>query len=186
MVAAVATTSLASCSPNQIEMGDGTSSSGPSAAASAFNDQDVMFAQMMIPHHEQAVEMADQILGKSSIDPGVVDLAERIKAAQGPEIELMKTWLRNWGASMPGMSSMDHGSEGMMSESDMAALDAATGAEAGRLFLEGMITHHQGAIDMAKFELKAGENPDALALAQSIVAGQSAEIAEMEKLLASF
>ena len=91
-----------------------------------------MFAAMMIPHHQQAVEMSDIILAKKGIDPRVVDLATQIKAAQGPEIQTMKGWLEDWGipyddsmSDMGGMGGMDHG-DGMMSDDDMAALDAAT------------------------------------------------------------
>lgn len=145
------------------------------------NQADVMFAAMMIPHHEQAIEMSDMVLAKDGIDPEVADLAQRIKAAQGPEIELMQQWLDDWGVDeMP--SSMDHG--GMMGEGDMDALEQADGAEASRLFLEQMIVHHEGAIEMAEDELEGGENPDALELASAIIEAQSTEIEEMQELLA--
>ena len=153
-------------------------SAGDSAEA---NQADVMFAAMMIPHHEQAIEMSDVLLAKDDVDPEVAALAERIKAAQGPEIELMQGWLDDWGVDgMP--SSMDHG--GMMDGDDMDALEQASGAEASRLFLEQMIVHHEGAIDMAQTELADGENPDALALAEQIIDAQSTEIAEMQGMLA--
>lgn len=139
-----------------------------------------MFTAMMIPHHEQAIEMADLVLAKDDIDPEVAALAERIKAAQAPEIEQMTQWLDDWGVTeMP--SSMGHG--GMMGDGDMEALEQASGPEAQRLFLEGMIVHHEGAIDMAEDELAGGENPDARQLASSIIESQSAEIAEMRELL---
>ena len=112
------------------------------------------FAQGMIPHHEQAIEMSDMLLAKQGIDPQVVSLANEIKAAQGPEIEQMKGWLSQWGvsptttnspsSSMPGMPGHDmpggdmpgmSGGHGMMSEQDMAALQNAQGTEASRLFL---------------------------------------------------
>lgn len=147
-----------------------------------------MFAQLMIPHHEQAVEMAELILAKPDIDPAVTDLAQRIKDAQAPEIDTMTSWLTAWGAplnDMGGMEGMDHGSDGMMSDDEMASLESTSGTEATRLFLEGMIAHHEGAIEMAKFEIQAGENNDALALAQAIVDSQSDEIAEMKALLAA-
>ena len=143
-----------------------------------------MFAMMMIPHHEQAIEMSDVILAKSEVDQGVLDLAQQIKDAQGPEIELMESWLDAWGMpSSGGMGGMDHG-DGMMSDADMAALEAADGAEAAQLFLEQMIEHHEGAIEMAQDELDDGVNPDVLALADRIIVSQTAEIATMRELLA--
>lgn len=160
-------------------------SSSSSAPAADFNDADVMFAQMMIPHHEQAVEMADVILDKEGIDEGVLALATDIKAAQQPEIEQLQGWLEEWGAdsATESMEGMDHGG-GMMSDEDMQSLDAATGAEASRLFLEQMTMHHEGAIEMAQDEVDNGQNVDAIELAQTIVDTQTAEIATMQELLA--
>ena len=160
---------LAGCADNggsMPGMDHGGSSSAPSESAEAdFNMADSMFAMMMIPHHQQAVEMSDTILGKDGIDDQVQALAQQIKDAQAPEIELMQSWLTNWGRSSSGdMSGMGHG-DGMMSDGDMAALEAADGAEAARLFLEQMIVHHEGAIEMAQTEQAEGEFPDALALA---------------------
>ena len=164
---------------------DHGSSSSPSAVMADFNDADVMFAQMMIPHHQQAVEMADMILAKDGIDEGVLTLAEEIKAAQQPEIEQLQGWLEEWGADSDtdSMDGMDHGG-GMMSDEDMQSLDAATGADASRLFLEQMTMHHEGAITMAQDEVDNGQNADAVALAQTIVETQTAEIATMQELLA--
>lgn len=147
------------------------------------NDADLAFAMSMIPHHQQAVEMADMILAKDGIDADVVSLAERIKAAQDPEISTMTSWLKAWGASMGGSDMA--GMSGMMSDEDMAALEQATGNAASRLFLEQMTQHHQGAIAMARREISDGQNPDALALANSIIESQTAELAEMQNLLSS-
>lgn len=162
----------------------GSASSSPSAVVQGeFNAADSMFAMMMIPHHEQAIEMSDTILAKTGVDQRVLDLAQQIKSAQAPEIELMQSWLHDWGMpSSGGMDGMDHG-DGMMSDDDMAALEAADGAEAARLFLEQMIEHHEGAIDMAQDELDDGANPDVLALAQRIITSQTEEIATMRELL---
>ena len=146
------------------------------------NNADIMFTTMMIPHHEQAIEMADLILDEDGIDPEVVALAETIKAAQGPEIELMESWLDDWGTGMGDMGGMG---DGMMSDTDMQALEDATGDEASRLFLEQMIEHHEGAIDMAQSEVDNGENPDVIGLAETIIESQTAEIATMEEILAS-
>lgn len=170
----------------------------------------MMFAQMMIPHHRQAVEMSDMILAKQGIDPRVVDLADQIKAAQGPEIAQMQDWLQQWGmqmSSMPGMSGTPgaghggmHGSgpgmgmpgmddmagmQGMMSPADMKALQNAQGVEAGKLFLTQMIEHHRGAITMAQDEIKNGQSPDAIALAKSIETSQQKEIETMNQILSS-
>lgn len=179
---------LAGCSQNVGQgmpgMGSGSSAS-PSDTSTTANGADVAFATMMIPHHEQAIEMADLVLAKSGIDERIATLATAIKAAQGPEIDDMTEWLTEWGYpyNSSGMEGMDHG--GMMSGEDMSALEAATGAEANRLFLEQMIEHHEGAIDMAEVELDSGSNPDALALAQRIIDSQTAEIETMRDILAS-
>ena len=179
---------LAGCADNggsMPGMDHGGSSSAPSESAEAdFNMADSMFAMMMIPHHEQAVEMSDMILAKSDVDQRVLDLAQQIKDAQQPEIETMQGWLAEWGVSSDDMDmgEMEHGG-GMMSDEDMAALESASGAEAAPLFLEQMIAHHQGAIEMAETELANGKNADALALAQAVVDTQSAEIETMQDLL---
>jgi uncharacterized protein (DUF305 family) len=174
-----------------------------------------MFAQHMIPHHQQAIEMSDIVLAKQGIDPRVVDLANKIKAAQGPEIEQMKSWLNQWGmptmSMMPGMSGMPGmpgqspmpsqtgmphqsmmpsggmmpGMEGMMSADDMAALQNAQGVDAGKLFLQQMIQHHQGAITMAQNEINTGQYPPTIALARSIATSQQQEITTMQGILAS-
>ncbi|SFN54836.1 DUF305 domain-containing protein [Mycetocola miduiensis] len=147
------------------------------------NRADRMFTMMMIPHHEQAVEMSDLILQETDIDQRVLDLAQQIKDAQGAEIELMESWLDDWGMpSAAGMDGMGH-DDGMMSDDDMSALEAAEGQDAAGLFLEQMIEHHEGAIEMAEDELDDGTNRDVLALAKRIVDSQTAEIVTMEDLL---
>ena len=161
----------------------GMGSSASASPAADVNNADMQFTMMMIPHHEQAVEMADMILAKDGIDERVITLAEQIKAAQGPEIELMESWLDDWGTPMGDMDGMDHG--GMMSDTDMQALEDATGAEASRLFLEQMIVHHQGAIEMAQAEVDNGQNADVIALAEAIIASQTTEITTMEDILAT-
>ncbi|HAQ59487.1 MAG TPA: DUF305 domain-containing protein [Microbacterium sp.] len=161
----------------------GMGSSASASPAADVNNADMQFTMMMIPHHEQAVEMADMILAKDGIDERVVTLAEQIKAAQGPEIELMESWLDDWGTPMGDMGGMDHG--GMMSDTDMQALEDATGVEASRLFLEQMIVHHEGAIEMAQTEVDNGQNADVIALAEAIIASQTTEITTMEDILAT-
>jgi uncharacterized protein (DUF305 family) len=167
-----------------MDHGGGSSSSPATTVQGEFNAADSMFAMMMIPHHEQAIEMSDVILAKTGVDQDVLDLAQQIKDAQAPEIELMQSWLDDWGMpSSGGMDGMDHGN-GMMSDDDMAALEAAEGADAARLFLQQMIEHHEGAIDMAQDVLDDGANPEVLALAERIIRAQTDEIATMEQLLA--
>lgn len=174
---------LAGCTTNEMPYDMPGMNHGPSSSSTEFNDADVAFLTEMIPHHQQAVEMAEIVLAKQGIDERVVDLARAIQGAQAPEIEAMTSWLDDWGNPMgTGMDGMDHGS-GMMSEVDMAALETAEGDEASRLFLQQMIEHHEGAIDMAIAETATGENPDALALAQTIADAQTAEIAIMQDIL---
>ena len=163
-----------------------TSASTEAAGQGEHNDQDVAFAQMMIPHHQQAVDMAKMATEKAT-DPKVQDLASRIEGAQDPEIQQMTTMLEQWGVptestgeSMPGM---DHGGmsgEGMMTDEEMAQLEQASGADFDRLWLQMMIKHHQGAVTMAKTELDKGSNAEAKALAQKIIDAQEAEITEMQ------
>jgi uncharacterized protein (DUF305 family) len=144
---------------------------------SSFSADDQMFAAMMIPHHEQAIQMSELALTNST-DPEIIELANEIKAAQGPEIEQMK----NWGSSMMSSHAGHMMDEGMLSDDEMAQLKAARGAEFDRLFLEGMIKHHQGAIEMADIILDSA-NLDAATLGKNIVESQSAEIARMRDLL---
>ncbi|MDZ5078863.1 DUF305 domain-containing protein [Nesterenkonia sp. HG001] len=159
---------------------------GSSEQAADVNDADVTFASMMIVHHEQAIEMSDIVLAKDGLDPEVMELAEAIKTAQAPEMEQLQGWLDDWGVDPDEheMDGMDHG-DGMMSEEDLAALEAAGGAEASRLFLEQMIVHHEGAVAMAQTQVDEGSNPDAVEFARTIIDAQTAEIQEMEDLLAS-
>lgn len=165
-------------------------SSGPMSSAmpdasSDHNQPDIMFSQMMIPHHAQAVEMSDIILAKTGVPAPVASLATRIKEAQAPEIEQMRGWLEDW--KVPTMMD-DHsghggGMGGMVDEDGITRLKAAEGTDAARLFLEQMIGHHEGAIDMAQQEIGAGKYPATVQLARDIVKAQEAEITEMKQLL---
>jgi uncharacterized protein (DUF305 family) len=172
------------------------SSSSPSSSstvAQTHNQADITFAQDMIPHHAQAIaisKMAAQQAGSLQVK----DLAARIQAAQQPEIDQMSGWLQAWNAPVPsinspmgGMGQMDHGAgnamPGMMSGGEMQQLGQATGAAFDRMFLQMMISHHQGAVMMAKVELNGGQNPDARQLAQRIIDAQQREITEMRTLL---
>ncbi|GLY70942.1 DUF305 domain-containing protein [Amycolatopsis taiwanensis] len=175
------------------DMSTMTSTTAATAQPAAHNDADVTFAQGMIPHHQQAVTMA-QLAASHAAGQQVKDLAARIQQAQDPEIQKMTGWLNQWGAPvsgsamppMSGMPGMDHGSmAGMMSDADMQKLAQAGGADFDKMFLQMMISHHQGAVDMARTELGSGSNAEAKALAQNIVDSQTVEINEMQQLLAS-
>ena len=140
-----------------------------------------MFAQMMIPHHQQAVEMADLALRKKT-SAAVAELAEQIRTAQGPEIDTMKQWLREWNAPMAAGSHGGH-SDGMMTDTDMKQLSAAEGEAFDRMWLTMMIEHHDGAIAMARGVMQTTSNPAVKSMAQTIVSGQTKEIATMRGLL---
>lgn len=175
--------SPASSASSMPGMGPGMMSSSAPAAATEHNDADTMFAQGMIPHHEQAVEMSEMMLQKKDIPASVTDLAARIKAAQAPEIETMTGWLKAW--NEPATMGSGHSMDGMMGEGDMKQLESAQGTAAARLFLTQMVTHHQGAIMMAQTEMSQGKNADAIKLSRDIVTAQEAEIKEMQDLLAT-
>ncbi len=142
-----------------------------------FSAEDVMFAEMMIPHHEQAIVMSDIALSNTT-NPQVLELANQIKDAQAPEIEIMKSW-----PGVDSMAHMGHMMDGMLSDSEIEALRAATGAEFDRLFLEGMIKHHEGAIEMAA-DVIDSKSAEVAELAKAIIVAQEAEIARMRELLA--
>ncbi|MEU3273904.1 DUF305 domain-containing protein [Saccharomonospora sp. NPDC006951] len=172
----------------------GANSAPPSAGSAdetaSHNEADVTFAQQMIPHHQQAIEMADLVESRTG-NAELVTLAEQIRQAQGPEIDRLTTWLAEWGqpvdnqhgegghgghGDMPGMS-------GMMSEEDMATLESLSGDEFDRRWLEMMIEHHEGAVEMAESELKDGVHTGATKLAEDIISAQQAEIDAMNGLL---
>ncbi|MFF9173487.1 DUF305 domain-containing protein [Streptomyces sp. NPDC014793] len=166
----------------------GSASPAASATAGTHNAQDVTFAQGMIPHHRQALEMAKLADGRAS-SARVKDLAARIEKAQDPEIRTMTGWLSAWGEQVP-MAGMDHsghagmtGMAGMMSDDDMAALKKATGADFDRRFLSLMVEHHRGAVEMAGTEKSGGAYGPARTMAGDIVRAQNAEIREMKRIL---
>lgn len=170
----------------------GTSTTLNIPAGADFNATDVAFAQGMIPHHGQAVQMADMAL-ETSTNADVKALAQQIKAAQSPEIEQMTTWLTDWDQPIPDPNAMmddnmDHSGgmmmSGMMSTADMARLGNATGTDFDKMFLEMMILHHEGAIEMAEQELAEGKYQPTKDLAQAVITGQQAEIEEMNTLIA--
>jgi uncharacterized protein (DUF305 family) len=191
-IALSATAMLAACGSDDAASTDTTVAAAEAPAATnagtvSLNDADVEFAQGMIAHHEQAVEMAEIALDPNvGAGAEVVDLATRIQAAQEPEIGQMTTWLTAAGEAITmdvseghDMSSM----EGMMSADDMDALAASTGGDFDTMWLEMMIAHHEGAISQSETVKANGSNAEVLALADQIIAAQQAEITEMQALL---
>lgn len=150
-----------------------------SSAANNFQGSDVMFAQMMIPHHEQAVQISDLAL-KISTNEEVLKLATEIKDAQSPEVLQMTSWLNQANAALEMGHSM--GMSGMLSDSEIKTLESATGKKFDILFLNGMIAHHEGAIHMA-IMIKDSANADVKALGESITKSQTAQILVMKEML---
>jgi uncharacterized protein (DUF305 family) len=148
-------------------------------AARAHGAADVTFAQHMIPQHRQALELA-ALARTRAARPEVAVLATEIAGAQQPEIDRMTAWLAAWGAPVPAGHVV---LPGMVTDADLAALRAATGAAFDRRFLTLMIAHHEGAVRLARTEVAEGRDPAATALAEEIVATQGAEIAVMRGLL---
>jgi uncharacterized protein (DUF305 family) len=157
------------------------------STSTEFNDADVEFAQGMIPHHEQAIEMAEIALDPTrQAGAEVTDLAARIRAGQDPEIETLTSWLTAWGQTVEMDTSDGHDMSsmpGMMSVEDMDAMATMTGAEFDQLWLTMMVVHHQGAIDMAIKVHGDGAHADVKTLATQIVNAQQAELDEMNALL---
>ena len=142
---------------------------------------DIAFAQMMIPHHEQAVVMSEFALTNTD-NPEVLALAQEILDAQAPEINQMNAILGRFDANMGGHEG--HTMAGMLTDEELEALQAAQGPDFDQLYLIGVIAHHEGAIDMADDVLAAGTDPEVRALAEAIIAGQQTEIELMQDLLA--
>jgi uncharacterized protein (DUF305 family) len=142
-----------------------------------------MFAQMMVPHHQQAVEMAEIALAKTDASSQVRELATAIKQAQDPEIQTMTGWLQKWGAAAP-TSGMAHGGmgSGMMTDADMDALKQASGETFDQKWVSMMISHHDGAITMARQVLASTADPDVKALADAIVKAQTDKITKMRAM----
>jgi uncharacterized protein (DUF305 family) len=150
-----------------------------------YNADDVAFATNMIPHHQQAVDLSAMVPDRST-NAGLVALAQQISAAQQPEIDVMKVFLVQWNEN-PDINSghAGHGNamQGMVDAATMTKLESLTGAEFDKLWLESMIGHHQGAIEMAKAEIANGDNVDAKDLAKNIVTTQEAEIGQMKQMV---
>ena len=158
-----------------------------------FNDADAMFVQMMIPHHEQAIVLAEMAENSTSgTSPEVTSLAGQIKSAQGPEVELMKSFLTQWDVPVVEPGSMDHGSmdhgskmKGMLSVEELAKLSTLSGKVFDKEWMLAMIAHHEGAIEMAQTVEQSGKNLELQTLAKAIISGQQVEIDQMKSMLAN-
>ena len=156
---------------------------GSSDEGAEFAPADVEFARQMIPHHAQAVEMAG-MLPSDGVSAELTELATAIAGAQQPEIDQLTAMLDRWGYEPPPLEGGHaHDMAGMLTDDDLAALDAATGAAFERMWLTMMIEHHEGAVEMARTQLDDGVDPEARELAEEIVDAQEAEITRMEQLL---
>ena len=147
-----------------------------SQSGSGYSADDIAFAEMMIPHHEQAIEMSEIAL-LNTTNPEVLQLAQEIKDAQSPEIELMKSW-----AGVKVSTHAGHMMDGMLSEGELNDLREAKGSDFDALFLKGMIKHHEGAIKMAQ-AVATSANKDVADLSASIIKAQQLEIAAIKELL---
>lgn len=150
---------------------------------SGFGQQYLMFADMMIPHHQQAIEMST-LAETQTTNPEIFELAAQIKAAQQPEIEQMQAWIDAAEQPIGGMDHSGHAMGGMLTLEQMQELAAATGPEFDRLYLEGMIQHHEGAIQMTRM-IENSPNPEVKKLAEDIIRTQTAEIEQMREMLTS-
>ncbi|MFZ0907170.1 MAG: DUF305 domain-containing protein [Mycobacterium sp.] len=185
--AVVATVTLSACSSSGNQAATKSPSTSP---AQAHNSTDITFAQNMMPCHKQAIQMSDIILTKQGLDPRVVQVANQIKAAEGPDVQGMQSWLSQWqqpttpmtpssAAGMPAMQGM----AGMMSPEQITALQNAQGADASKQFLTMMIQNHQHAVMLAQSEIDSGQYPPAVAMAHSIATGEQQEVNTMQGIL---
>ena len=176
---------LAACGSESNQQSTASTQTDLTSSESSFNDADVMFAQMMIPHHEQAIELADIALDPTLMaSEQVKTLASQIKLAQDPEIDLMTQWLTDWDQPLMDMSEEhDMSMDGMLSVDEIAALGELTGAEFDQAWATAMIAHHKGAIKMAKTVKEDGKSTPVQDLANLIVQEQQSEITVLETLL---
>lgn len=154
-----------------------------SQSANDLQTNEYMFAEMMIPHHQQAVAMSDLALKKST-NPRILNLAQRIKSAQSSEIIQMQSWLGGEEANSMMTDHSGHSMGGMLTKEEFAKLESSSGVTFDTLFLEGMIIHHEGAIDMAQM-IRDTTTQKVNTFGLNVVEVQSAEIREMKEILES-
>lgn len=158
---------------------------GPRPGASGHNDADVRFAQDMIPHLTQAEEVADVVLTKPGLSTELREVATGIQDRQGPEVARLRGWLKAWGATEAGEQDA-RSRAGVLTAQQLKNLHDADTLAAAKLYLEGMITHHEAAIALARDELAGGVSPEARELAQQVIDSRSAEIDGLRELLVGF
>lgn len=155
-----------------------------------YNSADVTFATAMVPHHQQAIEMSTMAVQRST-DPELIALANQIVATQQPEVNILNVFLVQWNENPENRSSaggvdedtLEPSVPGMVDDATIATLESLRGPEFDKLWLQSMISHSQGAVAMAKSEIADGKNVDAIAVAETIVAGQDAQIGQMTRML---
>jgi uncharacterized protein (DUF305 family) len=178
---------LAGCGGDGANEADTATTAIPTDGA-AFNDADIEFAQQMITHHAQAVDMAEMVPDHGT-SAGLRELADAIGAAQQPEIDQMTAMLEEWGQDVPltdgGHAGHSEDMQGMMSDDEMNTLAGVSGGQFEQMWMTMMIEHHEGAIAMSEFELDEGVNAAARRLAEQIIETQQAEIAQMQAMLDS-
>jgi uncharacterized protein (DUF305 family) len=181
LVAVLSATGCAGMPMSMMNHGGTQIESASGVNTSDFSGVDIMFAQMMIPHHQQAIDMS-ALAESRAMSPAVKALASKISAEQGPEIEQMRAWLKaaNAPTEMGHQMSMD----GMLSDAELERLTNASGAEFDELFILGMIAHHEGAIEMAQMVVDS-KNLEARELGETIIKMQTLEIAELKALLSN-
>jgi uncharacterized protein (DUF305 family) len=179
LVGVFSLTGCAGISMSTMNHGGTQSESASGVNTSDFSGVDVMFAQMMIPHHQQAIDMS-ALAQSRALSPEVKALASKISAEQGPEIEQMRSWLK--AANAPSEMGHQMSMDGMLSDAEMERITNASGEEFDELFIVGMIAHHEGAIEMAQMVVDS-KNLEARELGASIIKTQTLEIAELRALL---
>ena len=182
LAAAVVSLSINRSDNNDMSSGSGHMGHGSSSSSNPnYTGADIMFLQMMIPHHQQAIDISNLAM-KSSQDAELIELAKIIARDQAAEIKQMKAWLTDAGASEDMGHSMD-GMGGMLNDDELAALSAATGKEFDVLWLKGMTEHHDGAIHMTQM-IEDAQNADIKAFGTKVIKDQSEQIDQMKKMLA--
>jgi uncharacterized protein (DUF305 family) len=163
-----------------------TQTTDPATQPAGYNAEDIAFAQNMIPHHQQAIQLSGLVPGRST-DPQLIKLASDISAAQDPEVRTLQVFLVQWNENPD--AATDHGGhsampmDGMVDQATMDRLASLNGAQFETLWLQSMLAHHQGAIEMANAEIANGANVDAIGVARNIVTSQQAEIGQMKTML---
>lgn len=172
----------------------GPDAAGPSVSASVnggANDADLHFAETMPGHHDQAIEMSKMLLGKPRVKAELIELAKGVQATHQVQLDTMRAWSDTWAAAPAaphtdeanGSSNNHHGGQGgLLTERQMEELDLADTPNAQKLYLDGMIRHHQGALALAADEVRNGKEKDALTLAQAIVDAHPDDVATMTAL----